>query len=111
MHGQETGNSASSSSSASFSSEKEWLRTEGHPFAFSDQTDAHRNALKNFKNLNTLFQASTVDAINRKEENELGQLRRSFSALNLRLDPGKLSDLMDYLKVSAGERSVSHTSR
>lgn len=84
MHGQETGNSPSGSSSASLSSEKK-----------RPGTDAHPGALKNIKNYSALLQVSVnvIDAINRKEGNELGHLRRSFSALNFRLDPDKLSSL------------------
>ncbi|XP_027365348.1 probable serine/threonine-protein kinase At1g09600 [Abrus precatorius] len=58
----------------------------------SPKTEGHPNALKNIKNY-TLLQASIIDMINHNEGNELGHLRRSFSTLDFRLDPDKLSSL------------------
>ncbi|MED6173833.1 hypothetical protein PIB30_063423 [Stylosanthes scabra] len=59
----------------------------------SPKTEGHPNALKNIKNY-TLLQASIIDIMNRNEGTELGPLRRSFSALEFRLDHlEKLSSL------------------
>jgi len=58
----------------------------------SPKTEGHPNALKNIKNY-TLLQASIIDIINRNEGNEIGPLRKSFSALDFRLHPDKLSSL------------------
>ncbi|QCD84778.1 Cdc2-related kinase [Vigna unguiculata] len=58
----------------------------------SPKTEGHPNALKNIKNY-TLLQASIIDMINRNEGNEIGPLRKSFSALDFRLHPDKLSSL------------------
>ncbi|XP_015955949.1 probable serine/threonine-protein kinase At1g54610 isoform X1 [Arachis duranensis] len=74
-------NTSTSMSPIFLSTERKSPKTEGHP-----------NALKNIKNY-TLLQAS-FDIMNRNEGNELGPLRRSFSALEFRLDHlEKLSSL------------------
>lgn len=57
----------------------------------SPKTEGHPNALKNIKNY-TLWQASIIDMINR---NELGPLRKSFSAMDIRFDPENLSSLYE----------------
>ncbi|WVZ23763.1 hypothetical protein V8G54_002307 [Vigna mungo] len=55
----------------------------------SPKTEGHPNALKNIRNY-TLLQASIIDMIHRNEGNEIGPLRKSFSALDFRLPPDKL---------------------
>ncbi|TKY73886.1 serine/threonine-protein kinase [Spatholobus suberectus] len=99
--GQESGNSASSTSSGSrlFMNEGS-LNAFMSPFSLSSgsvrkspKTEGHPNALKNIKNYSAFLQASMIDMINHNEGNEFAQLRRSFSALDFRLDPEKLSNL------------------
>ncbi|BAT73309.1 hypothetical protein VIGAN_01078200 [Vigna angularis var. angularis] len=58
----------------------------------SPKTEGHPNALKNIRNY-ALLQASIIDMIHRNEGNEIGPLRKSFSALDFRLPPDKLSSL------------------
>ncbi|XP_061343901.1 probable serine/threonine-protein kinase At1g54610 [Gastrolobium bilobum] len=95
LQGQETGNSGSSRSSQ-FMSERSMNASISPVFLSSGRkspkTEGHPNALKNIKNY-TLLQASIIDIINRNEGDESGQLRRSFSALDFRLDPAKLSSI------------------
>ncbi|KAK7282390.1 hypothetical protein RIF29_11112 [Crotalaria pallida] len=103
---QETGSSGSSITS--ISSGSRLLTTEGSssmnasisPVFLSSgrkspKTEGHPNALRNIKNYSTLLQASMIDIIkpNEGSNNELGHIRRSFSMLDLRLDPEKLSNL------------------
>jgi cyclin-dependent kinase 12/13 len=97
MLGPETGNSGSSSKSSSiFTSERSMNASISPVFLssrkISPKTEGHPNALKNIKNY-TLLQASILDMINPKEGNDFGQFRRSFSTLDFRLDPEKLSSL------------------
>ncbi|CAI8619062.1 unnamed protein product [Vicia faba] len=96
MPGQETGNSGSSRSSSIFTSERSLNASISPVFLssskISPKTEGHPNALKNIKNY-TLLQASILDMINPKEGNDFGQFRRSFSTLDFRLDPEKLSSL------------------
>jgi len=98
--GQETGHSASSTSSGS----RLFMMTEGSMNASmspvflssgsvrkSPKTEGHPNALKNIMNYSALLQqASIIDMINRNEGKEFPQLRKSFSALDFRLDSDKL---------------------
>ncbi|RDX63295.1 putative serine/threonine-protein kinase, partial [Mucuna pruriens] len=99
--GQETGNSASSTSSGSrfFMNEGNMNASVSPVFLSSGsvrkspKTEGHPNALKNIKNYSALLQASMIDMINHNDGNEVSQLRRSFSALDFRLDPHKLSYL------------------
>ncbi|CAJ1937933.1 unnamed protein product [Sphenostylis stenocarpa] len=68
----------------------------------SPKTEGHPNALKNIKNY-TLLQASIIDIINRNQGNESASLRKSFSALDFRLHPEKLSSLYGPLLKSPHE--------
>ncbi|XP_058730988.1 probable serine/threonine-protein kinase At1g54610 [Vicia villosa] len=92
----ETGNSGSSRTSSIFTSERSLNASISPVFLssskISPKTEGHPNALKNIKNY-TLLQASILDMINPKEGNDFGQFRRSFSTLDFRLDPEKLSSL------------------
>lgn len=98
MQGQETGNSGSSKSYSSvFMNERSISASSISPVFLSSRgkspkTEGHPNALKNIKNY-TLLQASIIDIINRNEGSDFGQFRRSFSTLDFRLDPEKLSSL------------------
>ncbi|XP_027336910.1 probable serine/threonine-protein kinase At1g54610 [Abrus precatorius] len=90
----DTGNSGSSTSLGS----RMFMNASLSPVFLSSGTkspksDGHPNALKNIKNYSVLLQASMIDMINRNEGNEFAQLRRSFSTLDFRLDPHKLSNL------------------
>ncbi|KAL2339424.1 hypothetical protein Fmac_007364 [Flemingia macrophylla] len=101
--GHETGNSGSSTSSGSrlFTNEgSSSMNISLSPISLSrgsvkksPKTEGHPNALKNIKNYSALLQASMIDIFNRNEDNEFSQLRRSFSALDFRLEPEKLSDI------------------
>lgn len=97
MQGQEKGNSGSSTSSqfmdegsmnTSISLSPLFLST-GRK---SPKTEGHPNALKNIRNY-ALLRASIIDKMNRNEGNEFGQLCRSLSTLDFRLDLEKQSDL------------------
>ncbi|KAK7247514.1 hypothetical protein RIF29_42397 [Crotalaria pallida] len=89
----ETGNSTSSTSSL-FVYERSMNASISPVFLSrgrkSPKTEGHPNALKNIKNY-ALLQASVIDMIKRNEEN--GQIRKSISMLDFRLDPEKLSTL------------------
>ncbi|XP_025984570.1 probable serine/threonine-protein kinase At1g54610 [Glycine max] len=98
--GQETGHSASSTSSGS-----RLFMTEGSTNASmspvflssgsvrkSPKIEGHPNALRNIENYSALLQQTSVlDMINRNEGKEFPQLLKSFSALDFRLDSDKLS--------------------
>lgn len=96
MQDLETGNSGSSKSSSIFTNERSMNASISPVFLSgrkkSPKTEGHPNALRNIKNY-TLLQASILDMINRNEGNDVGQFRRSFSTLDFRLDPEKLSTL------------------
>ncbi|RHN43035.1 putative protein-serine/threonine kinase CMGC-CDK-CRK7-CDK9 family [Medicago truncatula] len=93
---QETGNSGSSKASSVFTNERSMNASISPVFPssrkISPKTEGHPNALKNIKNY-PLLHASILDMINPKEGNDFGQFRRSFSTLDFRLDPNKLSSL------------------
>jgi len=93
---QETGNSGSSKASSIFTNERSMNASISPIFLssrkISPKTEGHPNALKNIKNY-PLLHASILDMINPKEGNDFGQFRRSFSTLDFRLDPNKLSSL------------------
>lgn len=93
---QETGNSGSSKASSIFTNERSMNASISPVFLssrkISPKTEGHPNALKNIKNY-PLLHASILDMINPKEGNDFGQFRRSFSTLDFRLDPNKLSSL------------------
>jgi len=96
--GQETGNSASSTSSGSRQFTNEGS-TNASAFLSSGsvrkspKTEGNPNALKNINHYNALLQASMIDMINHNEGNGVPQLPKSFSQLDFRLDPDKLSKL------------------
>ncbi|TKY60377.1 serine/threonine-protein kinase [Spatholobus suberectus] len=97
MKGEETGKSGSSTWSLSMNERSMSMNASMSPVFLSSvrkspKTEGHPNALKNIKNY-ALLQASIIDIINRNEGNEIGPLRKSFSALDFRLDPEKLSSL------------------
>ncbi|KAK7410853.1 hypothetical protein VNO78_02007 [Psophocarpus tetragonolobus] len=95
--GQETGHSASSTSSGSrFFMNEGSTNASLSPVSLSSgsvrkspKTEGHPNGLKNIKNYSVLLQASMIDRINPNEGNGLPQLRKSFSALDFRLHPDK----------------------
>ncbi|XP_020215700.2 probable serine/threonine-protein kinase At1g54610 [Cajanus cajan] len=96
MKGEETRNSGSSSAWSFFMNERSMSMNASLSPLFlssvrkSPRTEGHPNALKNIKNY-ALLQASIIDVINRNESSEIGPLRKSFSALDFRLDQEKLS--------------------
>jgi len=93
---QETGTSGSSKASSIFTNERSMNASISPVFLssrkISPKTEGHPNALKNIKNY-PLLHASILDMINPKEGNDFGQFRRSFSTLDFRLHPDKLSSL------------------
>ncbi|KAI4317169.1 hypothetical protein L6164_025064 [Bauhinia variegata] len=91
MLSQEMGNGASSTSSGSklFMNDGNTKAPLSPVFVSGPRTEGHPNALKNIKKY-ALLQATIIDMINPKEGNEFAQVRRSFSALDFRLDPDKL---------------------
>ncbi|XP_028765991.1 probable serine/threonine-protein kinase At1g54610 [Neltuma alba] len=60
----------------------------------SPRTEAHPNALKNVKNYSSYLQAM----MNGKEGSDPAQFRRSFSLVDYRFDPDKLSNLIELNK-------------
>ncbi|KAL5818570.1 hypothetical protein ACOSQ4_022412 [Xanthoceras sorbifolium] len=93
MQGQETANSASSSTSSTLKSIR---RASLSPILRSNtkrspRTEGHPNALRNIQNY-TLLQASITDIINHREGNEFAPFSRTLSTLDFRtLDPEKIS--------------------
>jgi len=57
------------------------------------KAEGNPNALKNINHYNALLQASMIDMINPSEGSEVPQLPKSFSQLDFRLGPDKLSNL------------------
>ncbi|KAK7353591.1 hypothetical protein VNO80_19041 [Phaseolus coccineus] len=99
--GQETGYSASSTSSGSRQFTNEGSTNASLSPAFlssgsvrkSPKTEGNPNALKNINHYNALLQASMIDMINPSEGSEVPQLPKSFSQLDFRLGPDKPSNL------------------
>ncbi|ESW09572.1 hypothetical protein PHAVU_009G138300 [Phaseolus vulgaris] len=98
--GQETGYSASSTSSGSrqFTNEGSTNASLSPAFLSSGsvrnpKAEGNPNALKNINHYNALLQASMIDMINPSEGSEVPQLPKSFSQLDFRLGPDKLSNL------------------
>ncbi|XP_014489919.2 probable serine/threonine-protein kinase At1g54610 [Vigna radiata var. radiata] len=97
---QETGSGSSTSSGSRLFTNEGSTNTSLSPTFLSSgsvrkspKTEGSPNALKNINHYNALLQASMIDIINRNEDSEVPQLPKSFSHLDYRLGPDKLSNL------------------
>ncbi|WVZ18676.1 hypothetical protein V8G54_005998 [Vigna mungo] len=97
---QETGSGSSTSSGSRLFTNEGSTNTSLSPTFLSSgsvrkspKTEGSPNALKNINHYNALLQASMIGIINRNEGSELPQLPKSFSHLDYRLGPDKLSNL------------------